>query len=498
MASINNVVTVSLLEGNKSAMADNVNVVAIITTDNSFLNSYKRYAAYKDIESLVADFGSSSKVAEFAQVFFAQSPNPVNAGGELIVGYWRNADETMPATSGYLTSAELAEGSTVSKLQKIISGSMSISIDGAPINLTGIDFSVVDSMDDVVVILQSSLSPAIVTWDGVKLKIKSSTTGASSIVEYATGSGATFVGDILGLTSGSGANKVVGQNTQVLVAENEIDALTTLKADVAFKGFMFIPQSTPTNRKLIANWCQANRTLGYDVFYDPYDLTRDQTISTAWAIKLAGDTYYRMLYSKANNRKLATGYMSRAHTVNFNANNSAQTMAYKEIKGVTPEDYTQNEIDDANVVGLDLYTTIKNVPVILASSGNDFTDNVYNLISYIEEVQIDVFNLLTGTATKVPQTTPGVDTIVNTVTKTTERYVNAGVFAPGEWTNATTFGDLEAFKRAIRQDGYFILAGLLANQSPADREARKSPVIQIAVKNAGAIQHADIIIIFNK
>jgi len=37
----------------------------------------------------------------------------------------------------------------------------------------------------------------------------------------------------------------------------------------------------------------------------------------------------------------------------------------------------------------------------------------------------------------------------------------------------------------------------LSDQAQADRQARKSPVIQGAVKNAGAIHSADIIINFN-
>ena len=73
-----------------------------------------------------------------------------------------------------------------------------------------------------------------------------------------------------------------------------------------------------------------------------------------------------------------------------------------------------------------------------------------------------------------------------------------GVFAAGTWTLSDFFGDRGQFLTGIETNGFYVLAGDLADQSTADRQARKSPVIQIAVKNAGAVHSEDIIITFNK
>src|SRR5690606_32215542 len=123
--------------------------------------------------------------------------------------------------------------------------------------------------------------------------------------------------------------------------------------------------------------------------------------------------------------------------------------------------------------------------------------NRYNIIGYIDAVQTDMFNLLKGTATKIPQTRRGVNQLIDQGERTTRQFVRAGVFAPGEWSSPDSFGDLDTFKQNIRDNGFYWLAGALADQPQADRAARKSPVLQAAVKNAGAVHSADIIINFN-
>lgn len=498
MADMNNVLNVQLLKDQSLAQADNMNDVMIVTTDRSFLNSNNRYAQYADISEVTNDFGSSNIVTQFAQILFAAQPNPISGNGNLVIGYWRNSSENVAATSGYLLGGQLNEADVVSQLQQISAGEMTITIDAdAALVLTGIDFTPIASMDDAIAILQALISTATLTYDNQQIKITSDTTGATSLVSFVTGTGSNFIGNLLALTSGSGATTVAGEAAAVLTAETETAALDILNNLVNFKGFAFIDESTDGQRFNIAAWSQANFCLGYDVFSNVDNLTRDVTDSPAWKIKLAGYTNYRMMYSPANNRKIAVAYMARVHVVNFSGQNTTMTMQLKQLNGITPEDFTQTVINSANAVGLDLYTTIKNVPVVLCSTGNDFVDNAYNLMAYIQDVQNNAFNLLRGTATKIPQTTLGVDQIVDNVKQTTNKYVNAGAFAPGTWTSSTFFGNQVTFLRNIAQVGYYVLAGLLADQSPADRQARKSPPIQVAVKNAGAIHSADFIIYFN-
>jgi len=300
----------------------------------------------------------------------------------------------------------------------------------------------------------------------------------------------------LALTTGSGGFLTQGAAAETLTAETKLAAITELFAQVKFRGAMFIDNPTDEESKTLAEWGQANDVLQYDVFESPANLLVDPT-NVVWDIKLSGLTNYRMLYSKAGNRKLAASYMARVHTVNFAAEKSALTMHLKELS-VAAEEYTQTEVNNAKMVGLDLYTTIKLTPAILTSGANVFTDERYNLIALVDFIQVDMYNLLKLTGTKIPQTRRGVNQLIDQAEKTTRQFVRAGVAAPGTWSSPDYFGNRETFEQSIINNGFYWLAGSLADQAQNSREARESPVLQGAVKMAGAVHSVDLIINVNR
>lgn len=501
MADIANVINVQLIPEGLLAARDNMNVVAIMTSQQDGpLSSANRFELYSDAASVAAAFGSSSEMNAFATSFFGTTPNPINAGGVLVAGYWRGASENVAAIAAVLTGAQLSEVTVVDQLQAISDGSLDIDVDGTTVSVTAMDLRSVTSLDDVATLLDNEVSgitgATVTVSDDDRIIVTSDTTGVTSLMDFAVDpTTGTFIGTILGMSDGSGAVATQGADADVLSAETQVEAITALKALVNIKGFCFIDSAIDADRKLLAEWAQANETLGYDVFNTAANLTIDPD-NVVWDIKLSSLTNYRMLYSAAGNRRLAATYMARAHVVNFNAEKSALTMHLKELS-VAAEDYDQSDIDAAKAVGLDIYTTIKTTPVVLTSGANDFMDNRYNIIAFIDAVQTDMFNLLKQTGTKIPQTQRGVNQLVDQGEKTTRGFVRAGVFAPGTWSSPDFFGDQETFFRNISENGFYWLAGDLADQPQADRQARKSPVLQAAVKNAGAIHSVDIIINFN-
>jgi hypothetical protein len=501
MANITNVINVTLLPEGVAAARDNMNVCAVMTSQQTGpLSTANRYELYRDADSVATDFGTDSDIYAHAAAFFGTTPNPINAGGVFVAGYWRGASETVAATAAELTGAQLVEVTAIDQLQAISDGSMVISVDGAPVIVTGLDFRTVTSLDDVVTMLDdvaTGIVGATVTRStDDRIVVTSNTTGATSLITVASAhSTGTFVGTLLGLAAGTGAVAVQGAASVVLAAETQVEAITALRALVNVKGVVFIDAAIDADRKLLAEYAQANSVLIYDVFNDPDNLLVDP-LNVVWDIKLSSLTNYRMLFSLANNRRLATSYMARAHVVNFSAENSALTMHLKTLS-VAAEDYNETQIAAAKAVGLDIYTTIKQTPVVLTSGANDFVDNRYNLIAFIDAVQTDMYNLLKLTSVKIPQTKRGVNQLIDQGEKTTRGFVRAGVFAPGTWSSPDYFGDRDTFDRNIEENGFYWLAGELADQSQADRAARKSPVLQAAVKNAGAIHSVDIIINFN-
>lgn len=498
-ASINNVINVTLLEEGKAAARDNINVCAIVTSQTGVLSTVERWRSYKSASAVEQDWGASSVTAAFANVFFGTSPNPISAGGTLVIGFWNAAGETLPETAGLLRGAEISQAVALPALRQKADWSFGITIDGTDHEVTGIDGTTAATLSDVVAKIQAAITPAVasVVFDGSQIVFTSKTTGASSVVGFpvALESGS-FIGDVLAIADGSGAAQVNGKAESQVDPEKQLDCLSQLKAQVNVKGVAFIDKILSAQVPLIAAWAKANSVLVFETFTGAAALEIDPS-NPVWAVTLASQGNFRMLYSKAGNRKYGVSYMARTHTVNFSGERTAITLNLKTLN-VTAESYSQTEIDKAKAVGLDIYTTIKDTPCVLTSDANDFVDNVYNLMAYVDAVQTDSFNLLKTTPTKVPQTYYGVDQLEDCAEKTTRGFVKAGVFNPGTWTLPDFFGDRDMFLRNIEQNGYYVLAGDLADQSTADRQARKSPVLQIAVKNAGAVHSEDIIINFNK
>lgn len=494
-ANISNVVQVQLLTEPLLARRANVNTVAVFTSQLGKLSSSNRTEIYTDLSSVATDFGTNSEMYDFASVFFQQTPNPVSANGYLVASYWRAVDEAVAATAATLVGAQLAEDTVVGQLQQIDDGTMDIDVDGATENLTALDFTTSLTLEDIADVVDTALTGATAEVSDSSIKITSSTTGATSLLTYATDPGTgTYVGSILKLNAGSGAVLTQGAASDTLSAETKEDAVTNAMG--TFRSFVFIDTPTDAEREDLAALAVANNLISADVFSGADYLEVDAT-NTAWKIKLAGQTNYRMFYSKSNDRKLAVGVLSRMQVVLFTGTNTANTENLKDITGVVPDSYSQGEITKAYNVGLDIYTTIKDVPVMLTSPANDFFDNVYNLIAYVDALEIDTFNILKAATTKTPQTIKGMNRLVDTIEKTTQGFVRAGVFAPGTWTSPETFGDVDTFYSAIETKGFYVFANRLSDQPQADRQERKSPPIQIAVKNAGAIHKANLIVQFN-
>lgn len=498
MASITHVINVALLEEGLAAAADNMNVTAIVTGNQGVLSSAERYRLYKTAASVASDFGASSAESAFANSYFDTSPNPVSAGGVLVVGYWRASEETVAASAATLVSEQQTASALIPILNDITDGSFTVTVDGGvEQELTALDFSTVSDLSDVVTILDGAVTGASVTQANGYFTVTSATTGVTSLLTYfGTAASGTDISTVLGMSAETGAVLTQGLDSSVLTAESKLEGITAIKAVVNIKGAMFIDKILDADIPDLASWAGANSVILYETFSGSAYLTKSLS-NPVWAVKLAGQSNFRCLYSKAGNRKFAVSYMARTHTVNFAGSNTAITLNLKSLS-IAAEEYTETEITNAKIVGLDIYTTIKDVPITLTSGANDFVDNVYNLMAFIDNIQTNSFNLLNLTPTKVAQTDSDVDLIEDDAEKTCDQFVRAGVFAPGTWTLSDFFGDRTQFLDSIAAKGYYVLAGDLADQTTADRQARKSPVIQVAVKNAGAVHSEDIIITFNK
>lgn len=199
---------------------------------------------------------------------------------------------------------------------------------------------------------------------------------------------------------------------------------------------------------------------------------------------------------KANGKLFAAAFASRGLSVNYNGSNSTITMTYKDLAGV-PVDTNISEtiLAKCETIGADVYCSIEGLAKVISfKQGGQYFDEITNQIWLRTAIQTTVANVLFTTRNKIPQTTQGVNTLVNAIYTVLNQGVVNGMIGAGKWNSADTFGVYEDFMRGIRTFGYYVYFTPIAEQSQADREARKCPVISIAVKLSGAIEHANVVI----
>lgn len=219
------------------------------------------------------------------------------------------------------------------------------------------------------------------------------------------------------------------------------------------------------------------------------------------AIQAGGDYNTRCLFyatSALDARLFAAAYAGKGFSTNFAQFNGTQTMNLKQLATIDPdESITQTEYDACKTAGVDIYTDIAGFSCVISNGANQYFDEVYNLVWFVASLQVAGFNALATVGGKVPQTEPGVSVLKSAYRTICDQAVNNAYAAPGTWTSSETFGNQTDFLANIQQKGYYIYSTPVGQQSTADRVARKAPLIQIALKEAGAIQSSSVIVQIN-
>jgi len=191
-------------------------------------------------------------------------------------------------------------------------------------------------------------------------------------------------------------------------------------------------------------------------------------------------------------------YAGLGLSTNFNGSLTTQTMHLKTLSGVQPDpSMTQTLLNLCQAAGADVYASLQGVSKTFTSGANDYYDNQYNLQWFAATLEVSGFNALATTNTKIPQTEGGMDILKGAYRTVCEQAVTNGFSAPGSWTSPVTFGDLADLIANVSQRGYYIFSSPVAQQLPAVRAARQAPLVQIALKYAGAIHSSTVIVNVN-
>lgn len=224
---------------------------------------------------------------------------------------------------------------------------------------------------------------------------------------------------------------------------------------------------------------------------DPGIIDSASTTDIASALKAAGYGRTFVQYS-TKSKYAALSAFGRAFTVNFTGNNTTLTLKFKTEPGVTYETLTSSQAAAIDAKNTNVYVYYANDTAILQQgvmSNGDFFDERHGLDWLQNYVQTNLFNLLYTSTTKIPQTEAGITRLLTNVEQSLDQAVSNGLVAPGVW-NGGDIGQISSGDTLTK--GYYVYAQPLATQAQADREARKAPLIQAAIKLAGAVHYADV------
>jgi hypothetical protein len=479
----------------------------MIAGPSSVIDVVSRVRAYSDMDDVSDDYGSTMPEWQAASLFFGQAPQP----SILYIGRWAQF-----ATPGQLLGLPLnpaAQASLVSTLQTISNGSFHIVLNSVGHDVSGLNFSSITNLNGVATIIQNALTGFLAGTTctfGIdsfnRFVITSGTTGVSSSVSYATTSsvgGATDVSGLLGLTLAAGASVPVAG----IAAETALSAAQALlgaslnNGDVY--GFMFAPSIigdiTDAMHESIAGYIQS--LPGGHVYGITSNEAAIPTNSTEDLASVLGALdYWRTFvqYSTVNAYAVASFY-GRMFTVDFTAQNSTTTAKFKQEPGVIPEILNETQAKFLNAKNVNVYAAYNNNTSIIQQGtmiNGYFFDEVQGLDWLQNNVQVNLFNLMYQTNTKIPQTDAGTHLLVTNVAASMEAGVNNGLIAPGVWNSTFEFGSLHSGDTLTT--GYYVYCPPISSQSQALREQRISPPISVACKLAGAIHFANVAIQVNR
>jgi hypothetical protein len=369
----------------------------------------------------------------------------------------------------------------------------------APVNgTTGMDFSGVTNLNGAATIINNALQGASCWFDGTRFHIQAISNGPTSSLSYASSAGiGQDVSTPLKLTQATGASAPVNG----IAAETALECAVALRAHPQWYGLQFALTNdiTTTDYVNVAEYIEACDPVSIFGFTSQDTAALDPVVINDIFSQMRALGYTRSFgqFSSSSPYAVASMY-ARAFTVDFEANNTVITLKFKQEPGVAAEVLTENQAAALKLKRANVFVTYSNDAAIIQEGvmcSGMFFDERHNVDWLANRIQTDVFNVLYTSPTKIPQTNQGVHIIVATVEASLQQAVVNGMVAPGQW-NAPGFGQIQYGQMLPK--GFYVWAPLVEAQPQAIREQRIAPTIQCAIKLAGAVHFANVIVNVNR
>jgi hypothetical protein len=491
LLSVNDVVSVQISLSPIAAQQRNFGSLLILG-DSLPIDTVERYLLYTSIAAVATDFGTTAPEYLAAAIFFSQSPQPA----QCYIGRWASS-----ATKGRLVGSPLTTAQqALSNFTSVLNGGVNFTIDSVARNLTGLNFSGQTNLNGVASVIQSAFAgAATVTWipQYSQFQVTGVATGTSGSVSFASAGSGTDISGLLGLQSTQGGYLVPG-----IAAETIESAVATF---LALTNVWYGLQIAAAASILDADYVQVASLIEAASPSHIFGVTTQETAALLTSsttdlpslMKAGGYTRSFCQYSQSSPYASASVF-GRAFTVNFNGSNTTITLKFKQEPLIVAEQLTETQAAALNSKNCNVFVAYNNNTSILQQgtmANGFFFDEIHGTDWLQNQIQTDVYNLLYTSQTKIPQTDPGINQIATIVSQDFQLGVNNGLIAPGVW-NGPGIGALVPGQ--YLSTGFYVFQPSVASQTVASRAARQAPVIQGAIKLAGAVHFSNILVSVNR
>lgn len=385
-----------------------------------------------------------------------------------------------------LTSGEIA----LADLYNVTDGAMTLVMNGATVNLYGLNFATYGSsltLNEVAQILTAAIgSNGLVEVSGQSIVISTNQKGEGVTIGYASSaSSITDLSAILALTQSTAASRIDGYTPGGLVSEVALIQTASRCAGRSVFAWTLDRQYRDTqDQKDFADWAEAQ-----DQAYFSACTNSVQAYNTADTTNIGfyahNKGYIKTSVMYHNNPQVYpdVSYAALALSVNYALENSTLTMKFKQLTGIETVPLTETQLSSLKARRINTYVSMGNSSSVVRegvqSADSWFTDSHVNLSNYKEELQVEVFNVFMRNK-KVKYTSAGQDLLVSAAAKINNRYIRNGTFADRE--EETT----------DNETGYTTLQACTITPSPiysattSERANRVAPPIAIVAYEAGA------------
>jgi len=467
----------------------------LVMGDSGVIDGGEAIREYNTIDEVAGDFGTTAPEYYAALEFFEQRPQP----SILFIGHWANTAIAGRLTGGPLSGQEQLIGNWTT----ITTGSFKIQVDGGTAtDVTGLNFSSATNLNAVASAVQTAIralgapfANVTFTWNGQQFVCQSGTSGTASTVGFFTAAATgTDVSAQLKMTAALAERNAAGLPLETPVAGiNRVDGLGWYAATFAASRLLTDSEHLAVSAYIEA---AADKHMYGITTAEATCLDSSSTTDIGSQAQLA-DYMRTVIQYSITNKNAICSWFGRALTTNFEGSNTTITMKFKVEPGVPPEILTASQASTLADKRINAYAQYNNGAAITQEgvmSGRAYFDEVHGLDWLANRIQNDLFNVLYQSG-KIPQTNPGVHVLTTTCDNSLSQGVQNGLIAPGVW-NAPGFGELH--EGDTLHTGFYSFANSVDTQAQSDREQRIAPLIQIAVKLAGAIHFADVLINVNR